>query len=94
VGVTAGAYKNLMGLSTAGLILTVVDGAYSLVGTVISSSPVDISFSLECRSLESQPNSDILLPWNTAVTDYESDPSKQKMVAEGHWGVAHYDTGV
>jgi len=32
---------------------------------------VDLSFSLECRSLESQELKDILLPWDTAVNDWE-----------------------
>jgi hypothetical protein len=51
------------------------------------SSTVDISFSLECRVLESQWNKEILLPWSTAVTDYERDPLNRR---PGSWGVEYY----
>jgi hypothetical protein len=60
---------------------------------------VDVTFSLECRSLESQPNKTITLPWSTAVTDYENDPRNRKSLEIGGDGahngnVAHYDSGV
>jgi hypothetical protein len=53
---------------------------------------VDFSFSLECRGLENQMGKDILLPWLTAVTDWEREhPWANEQ--PNPWNVAHYDTG-
>jgi hypothetical protein len=54
---------------------------------------VDFSFSPECRDLESQWDKEILLPWNTAVVDWErKHPWRNEL--PNPWNVQHYDTGV
>jgi hypothetical protein len=54
---------------------------------------VDFSFSLECRDLESQWDKEILLPWDTAVVDWErKHPWPNEL--PNPWNVEHYDTGV
>jgi hypothetical protein len=50
---------------------------------------VDVSFSLTCRVLESRDGGDILLPWSTAIQQWETDPTYRT----AGWGVKYYDTG-
>jgi hypothetical protein len=73
-----------------GMVFGVVIGGDLYKNRWLWNDTVDISFSLECRSLESQPNTKISLPWASAVTQWERDPLTRKVSG----GVAHYDTGV
>jgi hypothetical protein len=53
---------------------------------------VDITFSLECRDLQSNWGQEIRLPGASAVTQYEED--RQAGLPRGNDGVEYYDTGV
>lgn len=60
------------------LALTVAITAMGEAGVFKHSDVIDYTFALQCTELEGDWNENILLPWDTAVKDYEKEYKKHQ----------------